>query len=77
MAYFWVGLIGRTVTQLMDGKGKAPPPGGRKWLVGLDILDIVPLPHAIAPDEFLNQFNDQSDADRRNTGLVRHDNTGG
>jgi type IV secretory pathway VirD2 relaxase len=26
----------------MDGKGKAPPSAGRKWLVGMDILDIVP-----------------------------------
>ena len=41
----------------MDGKIKAPPAGGRMWLVGLEILGILPSQAAGAFARNTNNFN--------------------
>jgi hypothetical protein len=44
----------------MDGKGKAPPSGGRIWLAGLSILSVSTIAAAGASARNLNDFNDST-----------------
>jgi hypothetical protein len=62
--------------QPWDGKIKAPPLGGRKWLVGLKSFDIWRERPAGASAQNVNEFNASSAISRIAGGATSHDDAG-